>query len=133
MPSFKINFKQELKGPIFDVSKSKAAAKRMIANINQAIAVETQRRIRARLGQVLRESTGFYASMIVIDQKETTRMVTDSKVAKGGWLEGVDSRNKTTRFPGYRTFRTIKEQMKQDAERIAQPLVEQYVREMNGG
>jgi len=52
-------------------------------------------------------------------------------VVYGGWLEGISSRNKTTRFKGYHAFRVMKEQLNRDKYDLAQPAVTDFVKKMN--
>lgn len=132
MPKFRVNVKTSQKGMIFEASKTKAAAARMVILINEVLAQEGVNRVKARLDSSLKKPTGYYKSNIQVDRKATYRGVTDSGVPYGGWLEGVDSRNKTTRFKGYWAFRTAREGLNKDKERIAQPLVDNFIREMNG-
>lgn len=124
--------KVEQKGILFEHSKTKAAAARMVVKINEALAQEGVNRVRARLSTVLRNPTGYYESNIAIERRSTYRGVTDSGVPYGGWLEGVDSRNKTTRFKGYHTFRIVRSSLARDKERIAQPMVDNFIQEMKG-
>lgn len=131
MPVFRMNVKVEQKGTIFNAAATKAAGQRMTTRINDTLAQEAVNRIKARLGQVLKQPTGYYESRIQVDRRTQYRGVTDSGVIYGGWLEGVSSRNKTTRFKGYHTFRMIQQEMRKDARALAQPLVDQYVQEMN--
>lgn len=132
MPSFRVNIKIEQKGIIFQKAKTKAAAARMVVKINEALAQEGVNRVKARLSTVLRNPTGYYESNIQIERRSTYRGITDSGVPYGGWLEGVDSRNKTTRFKGYHTFRIVRSGLARDKERIAQPMVNDFIKEMGG-
>lgn len=132
MPTFRVNVRREFRGPIFDASQSKAAAQRMLVQVNDAIAMEGAQRVRARLRQVLKNPTGLYESQITVDRRTVYRGISDSGSVKGGWLEGLSSRNQTTRFKGYRTFRMVKQSLQDDAAIIAQPIVAQMVRELNG-
>lgn len=132
MPKWRVNMKQDQRGPIFDTAATKTAARRMIVDINDAIAVEGVKLVRSRLKTVLRNPTGFYSSRIAVERRETYRGVWDQRVAYGGWLEGVDSRNKTTRFKGYRTFRLVKQQLDNQSRAIAQPIVDRLVSELKG-
>lgn len=81
---------------------------------------EGVRRVRERLGRVLKHPTGYYSSRIV----KTTRMdeadVTDSRVVYGPWLEGIGSRNQQTRFKGYRTFQITSQLLDSTAEQFLQ-------------
>jgi len=131
MPQFRVNVKVETKGAIFNAAKSAAAGRRMIIEINEAIAQEGVNRVLARLERVLKNPSGYYQSRIAVQRRQIYRGYWDNNVIYGGWLEGVDSRNATTRFKGYRTFRMVKQALDRDAVALAQPLVTRYVREMN--
>jgi hypothetical protein len=131
MPNFRVNVTVTQKGAIFNASATKAAATRMVTGINEAIAQEGVNRVKSRLGQVLQNPTGYYESRIQTKRGTTYRGVWDGGVIYGGWLEGVSSRNKTTRFKGYHVFRDIQQQLAKDKERIAQPLVTKFISEMN--
>lgn len=131
MPAFRVNIKVDQKGAVFSASATKAAGQRMTTRINDSIAQEGVNRIQARLGQVLQNPTGYYSSRIQVDRRSQYRGITDGGVVYGGWLEGISSRNKTTRFKGYHTFRTVQQQLSKDTRALAQPLVNQYVQEMS--
>lgn len=131
MPTVRVNIKIKQKGLIFSKSKTKAAAARMVIQINEVLAQEGVNRVQARLGNVLKNPTGHYKSNIQVLRRSTYRGITDSGVPYGGWLEGVDRRNKTTRFKGYQTFRIVQSSLNQDKEKIAQPYVDQFIKEMN--
>lgn len=131
MPTMRLNVKTHHKGPIFNASATKAAGNRMVISINDAAAEVGVDLVRARLDVVLRNPTGYYRSRIAVLRRQIFRGVWDQNVAYGGWLEGVDSRNRTTRFKGYHTFRLVKEQLNNQMDDIARPMVANYVREMS--
>lgn len=131
MPKFRLNVTVKQKGQIFNSSATRAAGRIMTTEINDALANEGVRRVRARLDQVLQHPTGYYYSRIQVDRRSQYRGISDGGVVYGGWLEGVDARNRTTRFKGYRTFRIVRQELNKDKERLAQPFVDQYVRRMN--
>jgi len=130
MPGARINVSVQQKGAVFSASAVKANAARMVVNINEAIADEGVTRVKTRLGQVLKHPTGHYQSKIQVVKRSVYRGISDGGVIYGGWLEGVDSRNKTTRFKGYRTFRTIKQEMQREKGRIAEPIVRRLIKEV---
>lgn len=80
------------------------------------LASEGQRRVRERLGRVLKHPTGYYMSRVVRTTRADGFDVNDSRVVYGPWLEGVGSRNQTTRFKGYRTFQLVGAQLDNTAE-----------------
>lgn len=131
MPAFRMNVKVTQKGAVFNASATKAAGQRMTTQINDLLAQEGVRRIKQRLKKVLQHPTGFYESRIQVTRGTQSRGISDGGVVYGGWLEGVDARNKTTRFKGYRTFRIIQQELAREKEAIAEPAVRKYVQEMN--
>lgn len=132
MPQWRVNVSVKQKGPLLNAAKSKAAARRMIIDINEAIAQEGVDRVGARLSTVLKNPTGYYQSKITVQRRQIYRGVWDSNVIYGGWLEGVSSLNAQTRFPGYFTFRRVRQELNQDKEKISAPIIAKFLREMGG-
>jgi hypothetical protein len=95
-----------------------------------AVAIEAFNRVHARLHQVLRFPTGNYERHVVTDLARTESRVTDSGIIYGHWLEGTGSRNRTTRFKGYFTFRTVTKEIQADAGRIAEDAMAPKLREL---
>jgi len=131
MPNFRINVDMKQKGALFNASQTKAAAARAVIAVNEAIAQEGVNRITIRLGQVLMHPTGFYKSRIAIDRRSIYRGITDSNVIYGGWLEGVTSRNRISRFKCYHTFRDIRQGLAADKVKIAQPVINALIKELS--
>lgn len=61
------------------------------------------------LNRVLRKQTPYYRLQIGIRNNR----IDDRGVIYGPWLEGVGSRNRTTRFKGYFTFRKVTSRLQQ--------------------
>ena len=103
-------------GRIFNNSKREVnkAEEDMLTSIGE----EAAKRVKKRLGLVLRNPTGYYKSKIKSDFRAGRVEVHDSGVIYGPWLEGISSRNAQTRFKGYRTFRKIAKRMENDADGI---------------
>lgn len=55
----------------------------------------------------------------------------DSNVIYGSWLEGTSSRNQTTRFKGYSSFRRTHQWLEGQKERVVQAHVGRWLRRMN--
>ena len=132
MPSSRVNVAIDLKGIVFDAAQTKAEAARFIITVNDAIAVEGMNRVVARLRTVLRNPTGYYSSRIAVDRRQIYRGIWDQGVVYGGWLEGVTARNRTSSFKGYRTFELIRQGLKGDGRQIAEPLIADFIKKMNG-
>lgn len=131
MPEFRVNVDIKQKGQIFNAGASKAAAARMVIEINDALAMEGVTRVRAYLWRRYKRPTGYYDSNIAVSRRQVYRGITDNGVVYGPWLEGTGSRNKTSRFKGYRAFRTMKQELDRDKFKLAQPMVNDFVKRMN--
>jgi hypothetical protein len=71
--------------------------------------------VQQRLGQVLRNPTGYYRSRVTTDVSKGEVTLSDSGVVYGPWLEGTSSRNGRSRFKGYATFRLVSQDMAKKA------------------
>jgi hypothetical protein len=120
-----------MKGVVFNSSETKAAAKRMVIDLNAKLAGEGVDRVKKHLRQVLRHPSGYYESRIEVQRRSVYRGIWDNNVPYGGWLEGVDPRNRTTKFKGYYTFMIVKHTLDQDKDRLLQPIMDKFINEMN--
>ena len=59
-------------------------------------------------------------------------LITDGGVVYGPWLEGVSSRNATTRFKGYASFRKTKDYLVGAMPDIARRVISRLVGKLNG-
>lgn len=132
MPKFRVNITMEQKGLLFNAAASKAAVQRAVVEVNDVLAQEGVQRFQTRLKTVLRNPSGFYQRNIMVDRRTVYRGFSDNNVAYGGWLEGVSSLNRATRFKGYHTFRLVRQSLNQDKAAIAAPVITRLVRELNG-
>lgn len=75
----------------------------------------------SQLDKVLQNPTGYYESQIT-DTPVTAYMhrIHDNGVVYGPWLEGISSRNETTRFKGYHTFRIVRSRLAQKTKAIVE-------------
>lgn len=131
MPSFDIMIGMKASGKIFLPVPRHAAIGRLIMAIKEEVADYGVFLVLMRLGQVLKEPTGYYESRIKKERQQDNWMVTDSGVVYGPWLEGTGSRNQISRFKGYRTFQMTKRELDQKKVSIAASIVDRFVRDMN--
>lgn len=113
-------------GPVFDGSAARLM-KAYTDDAEAAIADEGVNQIQAELGHVLENPTGYYRSRIQTDRARGDEVVNDGGVIYGPWLEGVSSRNKSTRFKGYATFRKTKQRLQAKAGDIAERALRPYL------
>ena len=71
-----------------------------------------------------------YTMTVTVDSSADTVVTTDL-ATYGPWLEGVGSRNQTTRFKGYHGFRMASQTLDGMAGHIAEEALAPYIGEMN--
>jgi hypothetical protein len=76
-------------------------------------------------------STGHYRRSISTTFKNLGAIISDGGVVYGPWLEGISSRNKTSRFPGYASFRRTGQWLEAKAEDVFGAYIQRFVRRMN--
>ena len=116
----------ETHGPIFVPGLPEAVIHRGVRHAEGEIAEEGAQMVRTNLTSVLRHPTGYYRSHV----RAEGSVVQDGGVIYGPWLEGTGSRNRTTRFKGYWTFRRTTQQLQAASGRIAERELAPYVRRL---
>jgi len=119
-------------GPLFD-GRAKRAIQDYLLAATGAVAGEGVNLVRASGRADYKHPTGYYESEIQTDLVTDGTIVWDSDVIYGPWLEGLGSRNQTTRFKGYHTFRRVTQQLNQGrrAQAIAYRILDRFVDRMN--
>ena len=77
-------------------------------------------------------TTGNYRRNVSGKVDHLQGLITDGGVIYGSWLEGTSSRNVTTRFKGYASFRKTAQWMQKQVDIEAKNFVHQYTRRLNG-
>jgi hypothetical protein len=103
--------------------KGKAVISNAVDEINTDTGQEMYNRVQNRLRSVLQHPSGHYQSMVTTDLSANSVAVTDGGVIYGSWLEGTSSRNSSTNFKGYGTFRKIQKEMQSDAPKQADKII----------
>lgn len=93
-----------LSGPFFAVAPSSIVAA-MLDEMRYYVAAQALADVAFNLDRSLRNPTPYYETQIILQRRVDDWVVHDRGVAYGPWLEGVSSRNRTTRFKGYASFR----------------------------
>jgi hypothetical protein len=116
-------------GPLFD-GRARAAVDAFCDEAEAEIGQHGANVIRTELGAVLKHPTGYYQSQIQTDRASGDSTVWDGGVIYGPWLEGVGSRNKTTRFKGYATFRRMTAKIQAEAAKVAEEVLPRFLGRM---
>lgn len=120
-----------LSGPVFDARRAQIIH-RFLENAKQAIAKQGESIVHHRLQGSIRINHGVYESHIQTQRQQDDLVVTDGGMVYGPWLEGVGSRNRTTRFKGYASFRLATQELERQALGIAEKELRVAVEELNG-
>lgn len=133
-----------VKGPLFDGRFSPILRQGMQAAIENLVKLGEQRldqMLRPRPGGVYlsvveaqpgKASTGHYRRNVHGRVDNLYGLITDGGVVYGPWLEGIGSRNQTTRFKGYASFRRTGEWLQQQVPKVVAFHTDKIVRSLNG-
>lgn len=99
----------EYKGAIFD-GRGDAILKRFEDDAQKDIAEDVNTRLHLLFGRYFKHRTGRYESTVKVRHSNGSLEVGDQGSVYGPWLEGTSSKNKQTRFRGYKIFRKAFEQ-----------------------
>ena len=131
----------EIKGKLFDLKAKPIvdAIKRSVQTLVEKGEGKLFERLRARPAGVFlsvaeagkKATKGHYYRNIQGKVEGLRGVIRDGNVIYGPWLEGIGSRNITTRFKGYHSFRLTAQELQQEAPKIVRKQVEQAMRELN--
>lgn len=120
-----------LSGPLFDGSAPSVFV-RMADDCATEVAAQGYAYVMTNLNASIRHPTPYYETQITVDRVGRDRRIHDRGVVYGNWLEGTGSRNKTTRFKGYASFRRAKQQLDADVPRLVAAVVTRHLQELRG-
>lgn len=125
-------------GPLF--TDGQMIADRMVRDITAKVTTETEHRVQV-LGQSMfryadkshHQVPGKWRNSVHGVVRGDEGIIDDGGIIYGPWLEGVGSRNATTRFKGYFMWRRTAQNMERSGAReVYRPIVDRAVRELNG-
>lgn len=110
-------------GPLYD-GRLETAIGQGYTDALDAIAEQGHADVLARFGEVLRtHPTGRLESNVRVHRTGDDFQIDNGTVVYGPWIEGVGSRNATTRFKGYATFRRVTQLLRDRAAAIASRVI----------
>lgn len=134
-----------LKGPIFErnVPQLQKATNQIVDKLAQMGEQRLDLVLRPRpkpgvylttiqAGGIKYASKGTYRSGVHSIVKGLSATITDGGVVYGPWLEGTSSRNKTTRFKGYKAFRKTKQWLQKEAKAMSDQFANMITARLGG-
>lgn len=115
-------------GPIFH---AEGETRRFVEDLRSEVARAAHAEVHQNMASSFRAPTGYYQSQVVVGSSGGAALVTDGGVVYGPWLEGVGSRNRSTRFKGYWSFRRAVQSVERRFESIVADVVASFVRRVN--
>lgn len=113
-----------------DLKKAAGLVENAVEQSEEDVAQEAYNEVRKRLRSVLKNPTGHYESRVMTSTQSNGVALTDGGVIYGPWLEGTSSRNNSSRFKGYHTFRMVLQDMTKRADEIAENTIAEAVRKL---
>ncbi len=101
----------------------------------QLVAKAGEDQIRERVGRRAKHPSGSFAGAVhTKDFKKGRTIQADyPQILYGPWLEGVSTRNASTRFKGYRMFRLTRTWLRRNYMTLIQDLLTEAVAKLNAG
>jgi hypothetical protein len=118
-----------LSGPLFDGRADNIAAA-MCRDMEDDIAAQAYSEVMGNLNRSIRHPTPYYETQIINTRRGGERTINDRGIVYGPWLEGTSSRNRTTRFKGYASFRRARDAMQAKAGALAERVARRYIGRM---
>jgi hypothetical protein len=112
-------------GPLFD-ARAARVFRDFEDDLEEQGAEWAERHIKRTFHRSFRTPTGYYESNVTIHNSEGGQEVWDGGMGGpvyGPWLEGVGSRNNTTRFKGYHAFRNAAQALERRIESMGYQLM----------
>jgi hypothetical protein len=129
MPGAKIKVEVKARGPM-----TNQLGTIMLRNTTDDIEDEVGERanllIHQRLQRVLQNPTGRFEATVMAVRSSGDVVVDGEGTIYGRWLEGVSTRNASTRFKGYATFRRTSQVVDKDAKPIADRQLDRLARRL---
>lgn len=117
-------------GPIFS-GIAPSVMRAATDKIEEDVANAGKTMLAQNLHGVIQHPTGYYESRIRVSREAGAEIDTDGGIIYGPWLEGTGSRNRTTRFKGYHTFRRTTQVLDARSTYIAERSLVPYIARLN--
>lgn len=128
----RLSFRTSRNGPLFNGQAGRAADD-FAEDWEEETAEFALSVVRGIYHSSFQNPSGYYEAHVRISNQSGDPVLNDGgKIKYGPWLEGVGSRNATTRFKGYHAFRDAARAAEVRAQRIGERLLDRrYLRRMN--
>ena len=116
-------------GPFFD-SRADIAVHDFLQEALDEVAGQGLANWHNYLDASIKHPTPYYETQITVERAGTERVVHDRGIVYGPWLEGVGSKNRTTRFKGYHSLRKATQELHGQAQALVEHVLKRYLSRM---
>lgn len=118
-------------GPLFD-GRLDGMVDDMLGEMVSVAAAQGYADVMLGLNQHIQFPTPYYETQINIAADGLALVVNDRDIIYGPWLEGTSSRNRSTRFKGYASFRRAADNLRRKLPDLLAPVARRWAARMNG-
>lgn len=118
-------------GPMFD-GRIDGMIDDMLAEAMGTTAAQGYADVMMGLNEHIQHPTPYYETQINVARDGLALVVNDRDIVYGPWLEGVSSRNQSTRFKGYFAFRRAADNLRRKLPTLLAPVAARWATRMNG-
>lgn len=113
-------------GPLL-TGQAPAVVRRMLEEATWEVGAQGLADVHLILDQNIKHPTPYYETQVTVERAGRDVVVHDRGVVYGPWLEGVSSRNQSTRFKGYAAFRTAAQGLQRKVPGLVEPVVRRHL------
>jgi hypothetical protein len=106
-----------MRGPLFR-GEMPARIRRITEEAKRSVAAAAMEALHRRMDTMFKRPTPYYETQVIMERQVDDLVIHDRKIVYGPWLEGVGTRNRSTRFKGYRIWRNTKTEIADRAPAI---------------
>jgi hypothetical protein len=119
-----------VKGALFD-GRAERELDIAIRHLVATVADQASADVHQNADTSFRDPTPYYETQLHRFEQGRQQLVGDRGVVYGPWLEGDGSRNRTTRFKGYRLWRRARQSAEKAVPRLARPILARFYSKAN--
>lgn len=127
-----IDIRVDRDGPIFQPLLVHESIRELIDDVEHDVASAGLQEWSTNLNASIRNPTPYYETQVTLERTDGHWVAHDRGVIYGPWLEGVGSRNQTTRFKGYAAARRARQAIERRIPQITAAALARAVRRLNG-
>jgi len=119
-------------GPLFEHGRADEIVDEFLHDAKKTVGDKALANWAENLDSSIRHPTPYYETQILNEPDGDAYVVNDRGIIYGPWLEGVGSRNRTTRFKGYFSLRRAFQKLHGEIENVIEPHVRRMIARLSG-